>query len=187
MPSIHHKHTHPAALPQPGASQPALGISTKRMETELLLAARTDPDAVSLNPPRALTLRVLLRDALRPYERGQTPDIPFKHAFVDREVQTGPDHRGRRVQAAGSGVALCVLLLRGRRLDQLVVTEHSTGSALVARPGGGERAGRSLFVRLQQAPILARPAVLAVRAYLLPGHSPPDTLGGERRGRRRRR
>lgn len=74
---------------------------------------------------------VLLGDVLRPYERGQTPDIPFKDAFVDREVQTGPDHGvfvlvigdSRRLQAAGFGVALCVLvvllllLLRRRRLD----------------------------------------------------------------------
>lgn len=71
---------------------------------------------------------ILLGDVLRPYERGQTPDIPLKHAFVHREVQTGPDNwvfvividDSRRLQAAGFGIGLCVLvvlLLCRRRLD----------------------------------------------------------------------
>lgn len=126
---------------------------------------------------------ILLGDALRPYERRQTPDISLEHAFVHREVWTGPEKGFSvtvvgdigRVQAAGFGIALCVLvvlLLCRRRLDQLMVTENFTRPALVARLGGGERPGRSLLVRLQQAPILARPVVFAQGADLLSGHFP---------------
>lgn len=126
---------------------------------------------------------ILLGDALRPYEGRQTPDISLEHAFVHREVWTGPDKGVSvivvddigRLQAAGFGIALCVLvvlLLCRRRLDQLMVTENFTRPALVARLGGGERPGRSLLVRLQQAPILARPVVFAQGADLLSGHFP---------------
>lgn len=106
-----------------------------------------------------LTVDILLGDVLRPYERGQAPDVPLEHALVHREVQAGPDRRAsgavvgdsRRRQAAGLGFGLCglVVLLCRRRLDELMVTEDLTGSALAARLGGGEGPGRSLLVRLQ--------------------------------------
>lgn len=71
---------------------------------------------------------ILLGDVLRPYERRQTSDVSLKHAFVHREVRTGPDNGVsvivvddiRRLQAAGFGVGLCVLvvlLLCRRRLN----------------------------------------------------------------------
>lgn len=34
---------------------------------------------------------VFLGDVLRSYERGEPPDISFKHTFMDREVLPGSD------------------------------------------------------------------------------------------------
>lgn len=145
-------------------------------------------DAGSWKPPvfnhGRLTVDVLLGDALRPYEGRQAPDISLKHAFVHREVWAAPGERAcvalladvGRLRAAGFGAARSALVLRrrrrlrGRSLRQLVVAEHFTRPAPAARLWGREGPARSLLVRLQQAPILARPVLLAQGADLLSGH-----------------
>lgn len=62
---------------------------------------------------------VFLGDILRPYERGQAPDISFKHTFMHRKVQPGSDNGVfvividdiRCWQGVGVGINLRLLVL----------------------------------------------------------------------------
>lgn len=73
-----------------------------------------------------LTMDVFLGDVLRPYERGEAPDISLKHALVHRKVQPGSDDRVfvvviydfRRRHGVAVGIDLRLLVvLRWRGLD----------------------------------------------------------------------